>query len=105
MYREKEEAHEAEQEEEYMWMYALFEREEGLKKKKNERKFSSYFYIIYLVNRLVAPLICKARDGGRGGGRQGEGTSGATLCIGDVETEEDEELTMGGVLQWKETEK
>ncbi|KAH7825030.1 uncharacterized protein MONOS_6212 [Monocercomonoides exilis] len=54
---------------------------------------------------LVAPLICRARDGGGGGGRREEGTSALALCIGGVETEEDEGLTMGGVLQWKETEK
>ncbi|KAH7814965.1 uncharacterized protein MONOS_18373 [Monocercomonoides exilis] len=43
--------------------------------------------------------------GGGCGGRREEGTSALALCIGGVETEEDEELTMGGVLQWKETEK
>ncbi|KAH7817923.1 uncharacterized protein MONOS_18075 [Monocercomonoides exilis] len=42
--------------------------------------------------------ICGTRDGGRGGGRQEEGTSGAALCIGGMETEEDEGLTTKGML-------
>ncbi|KAH7817946.1 uncharacterized protein MONOS_15440 [Monocercomonoides exilis] len=40
--------------------------------------------------------ICGTRDGGGGGGRREEGTSGAALCIGGVETEEDEGLTTKG---------
>ncbi|KAH7816384.1 uncharacterized protein MONOS_16605 [Monocercomonoides exilis] len=51
---------------------------------------------------LDAPLICGARDGGGGGGRREEGTSALALCIGGVKTEEDEELIMGVVSQWKE---
>ncbi|KAH7817917.1 uncharacterized protein MONOS_18073 [Monocercomonoides exilis] len=61
-------SYEAEQEGEFLWMRVLFEREVG------------------------------ARDGGRGGGRQEEGTSGAALCIGGMETEEDEGLTTKGCL-------
>ncbi|KAH7817930.1 uncharacterized protein MONOS_18077 [Monocercomonoides exilis] len=43
-------------------------------------------------------FLLMARDGGRGGGRQEEGTSGAALCIGGMETEEDEGLTTKGCL-------
>ncbi|KAH7829192.1 uncharacterized protein MONOS_17141 [Monocercomonoides exilis] len=57
------------------------------------------------MDRLAAPGDCRASDGGGCGGRQEEGTSALALCIGGVEAEEDEELIMGGVLQWKETEK
>ncbi|KAH7829602.1 uncharacterized protein MONOS_19 [Monocercomonoides exilis] len=47
-------------------------------------------------DNLSAPGICRARDGGGGGGRREEGTSSLALCIGGVETEEDEGLTSRG---------
>ncbi|KAH7822367.1 uncharacterized protein MONOS_14234 [Monocercomonoides exilis] len=50
------------------------------------------------VDSLAAPHIYRARDGGRGGRGLEEGTSALALCIGGVETEEDEGLTMGGCL-------
>ncbi|KAH7829194.1 uncharacterized protein MONOS_17142 [Monocercomonoides exilis] len=75
------------------------EREEGSYEAEQEGEF------LLMYDRLAAPGDCRASDGGGCGGRQEEGTSALALCIGGVEAEEDEELIMGGVLQWKETEK
>ncbi|KAH7829200.1 uncharacterized protein MONOS_17144 [Monocercomonoides exilis] len=70
MYREKEKAYGAGQEGEYL----------------------------RVSDRLDAPLICGASVGGGGRGRREEGTSALVLCIGGVEAEEDEGLTMRGCL-------
>ncbi|KAH7817943.1 uncharacterized protein MONOS_18082 [Monocercomonoides exilis] len=53
-------------------------------------------YEVEQVGEFLWMRICGTRDGGGGGGRREEGTSGAALCIGGVETEEDEGLTTKG---------